>query len=188
VVRDFYTPLDKTIQEVSKDAERVQVPVEETGVSCPTCGEIEKGMVVLRTGRFGKFKSCSRFPECKYTENIVEKLEGMLCPLCQKGDVIVKNSRWGKSFYGCGRYPECDWASWGKPDLNLKVSQAEWEMLKAQRAERKKAKEKSPEQKEVKATAKAKPGAKKAKKASKPKAKAKPKTKTKKSVAKTTPA
>lgn len=141
VVKDFYTPLDKTIKSVTKDAERVQVPVEETGEECPLCHKTDGGMVVIRTGRFGKFKSCSRFPECKYTENIVEKLEGMLCPLCQKGDVIIKNSRWGKSFFGCSRYPDCDWASWSKPELTYRVSQPEWDMLKQQREERKKARD-----------------------------------------------
>jgi len=143
VVKDFYTPLDKTIQEVTKDAERVQVPVEETGENCPLCFATDSGMIVIRTGRFGKFKSCNRFPECKFTENIVEKVEGMKCPLCQEGDVIVKNSRWGKSFFGCSRYPGCDWASWSKPELNYQLSPAEWEMMKQQREERKKAREAS---------------------------------------------
>lgn len=143
VVKDFYTPLAKTIEEVTKDAERVQVPVEETGEKCPLCGETDGGMIVIRAGKFGKFKSCNRFPDCKFTENIVDKLEGMQCPLCQEGDVIIKNSRWGKPFYGCSRYPACDWASWSKPELTYRVSQPEWDMMKAQREERKKAREAS---------------------------------------------
>lgn len=137
VIKEFYSPLSKTIASVTKDADRVQIPVEETGETCPECGTTEGGQIVIRTGRFGRFKSCSRFPECKFTENIVEKVEGMHCPLCQQGEVIVKNSRWGKSFFGCSRYPECDWASWSKPDPTLRLTQAEWDVMKKEREERK---------------------------------------------------
>ncbi len=137
VVKAFFLPLDKIIKQVTTEAQRVQIPVEETGEMCPTCGETEGGKVVIRSGRFGKFKSCSRFPECNYTENIVEKLEGMMCPLCGQGEVIVKNSRWGKSFFGCSRYPDCDWASWQKPELGLKVTAEDWKVMQAERAERK---------------------------------------------------
>jgi len=140
VVKTFYGPLAETIASVSKDADRVQIPVEETGLSCPKCGETEQGRIVIRAGKFGKFKSCNRFPECDFTENIVEKLEGMNCPLCGEGDVIVKNSRWGKSFFGCSRYPQCDWASWQKPAIDLKVSAAEWKVMQEARAARKAAK------------------------------------------------
>ncbi|HYD34685.1 MAG TPA: type I DNA topoisomerase [Vitreimonas sp.] len=136
VIKEFYSPLAKTIAQVTKDAERVQIPVEETGEKCPKCGEADGGMVVIRSGRFGKFKSCNRFPECDFTENIVEKVEGMHCPLCQQGEVIVKNSRWGKSFFGCSRYPDCDWASWKKPELNLRVTPEEWAQQKAERQAR----------------------------------------------------
>jgi DNA topoisomerase-1 len=139
VVKTFYDPLDKTIKEVTKTAERAQIPVEQTGEPCPTCGQTEGGQIVIRSGRFGKFKSCSRFPECNYTENIVEKLEGVTCPLCSEGEVIVKNSRWGKSFFGCSRYPDCGWASWKKPEPGLKISQEEWQVMQAER-EAKKAK------------------------------------------------
>ena len=83
--------------------------------TCPDClklheaGELPKadiGEIVIRTGRFGKFKSCARFPDCKFTENIVETVEDVICPLCQKGDVTIKNTRWGKPFFGCGTYPK----------------------------------------------------------------------------------
>lgn len=136
VVKAFYTPLSKKIEDVTENAERVKIPVEKTGETCPDCGSTEGGEVVIRTGRFGKFKSCSRFPDCKYTQNIVEKLEGHSCPLCSKGDVIIRKSRWGKPFYGCSRYPECDWASWKKPEEGLKVTQKEWAKMQAERKAR----------------------------------------------------
>lgn len=128
----FYKPLAAKITAVTKEADRVQVPVEKTGEKCPECGE---GEVVIRTGRFGKFMSCSRFPECKYTKNIVETLPDQHCPLCGEGDVVVKNTRWGKPFYGCSLYPKCDFASWKKPEPGYKLTQEEWAEIKKKREE-----------------------------------------------------
>ncbi|MFZ5377023.1 MAG: type I DNA topoisomerase [Patescibacteria group bacterium] len=137
VVREFYKPLSERIDKALGEADRVQIPVEQTGDPCPDCGQSEGGKVVIRTGRFGKFRSCSRFPDCKYTENIVEKIEAMSCPLCQKGEVVVKKTRWGKSFYGCGLYPECKWASWQKPEPGYTITAEEWQAQQAAREERK---------------------------------------------------
>ena len=150
VMSTFYKPFAKQIDEVTENAERSKIPVKKLDKPCPDCGEgtplsgggqaenkDDRGELVIRTGRFGKFISCSRFPECKFTENIVEKLEGQLCPLCQKGEVIIKPSRWGKSFYGCGNYPDCNWASWGKPDPDLRVTKEEWAISQKAREERK---------------------------------------------------
>ena len=138
VVTAVYGPLSKKIEAVTDSAERKQVPVEQTGEVCPDCGAAEGGMLVIRTGRFGKFKSCSRFPECKFTENIQEKLENVVCPLCQEGGVVVKSSRWGKVFFGCSRYPECGWAGWKKPEPGETISPEAWAVQQAERAERKK--------------------------------------------------
>lgn len=134
VVKQFYKPFHETVEKASDHAERVKIPVETTGEICPECKE---GEIVIRTGKFGKFKSCSRFPECKFTENIVEKLDNVVCPLCQKGDVISRKSRWGKPFFGCSRYPDCTWASWSAPKQGDTITQAEWDELQAKRAERK---------------------------------------------------
>lgn len=136
VVKAFYSPFEKILKSVDKNAEREQIPVEETGEKCPLCGDTEKGKIVIRSGRFGKFRSCSRFPDCKFTEAMVETLPGQHCPLCKEGDVVVKNTRWGKPFYGCSRYPECDWASWGKPEPTLSLTKAQWEKIKKERAEK----------------------------------------------------
>ncbi|HKZ35374.1 MAG TPA: topoisomerase DNA-binding C4 zinc finger domain-containing protein, partial [Patescibacteria group bacterium] len=96
------------VKTVIETAKRVKIPVELTGEKCPTCNE---GEVVIRTGRFGKFLSCSRFPECKYTATYKQIVEGKLCPE-DGGQVVVKRSRRGKQFYGCANYPTCKWASW----------------------------------------------------------------------------
>lgn len=164
VVKEFYSPLAKKIENVKEHADRMQIPVEKTGEKCPTCGETEKGDVVIRTGKYGKFYSCSRYPDCDYTKNFVETLGDQKCPLCQQGDVVIKNSRWGKQFYGCGRYPECDWASWQKPEPGLKITAAEWAEQQAAREQRKK------KRAALKSNKAAKSGSKKAKSTTKKKA------------------
>ncbi|HJX45729.1 MAG TPA: type I DNA topoisomerase [Patescibacteria group bacterium] len=111
VIGDFWKPFDKKLISVGKNSKRVKIAVEKLGKKCPECKE---GELVIRIGRFGKFISCSRFPDCKYTEKFVEKI-GKKCPDCKKGDVIIKRSQKGRKFFGCSRYPECKWASWRKP-------------------------------------------------------------------------
>lgn len=137
VVADFYKPFHEKIA-AAADADRAQVPVEKTGEKCPKCGDLPEGggEIVIRSGRYGKFKSCSRFPECDFTENIVDKVEGVVCPLCQTGEVIARKSRWGKEFFGCARYPECDWASWKKPEPGMVVTAEEWKAQQAIRKEK----------------------------------------------------
>ncbi len=76
--------------------------------------EATHGELVIRTGRFGKFVACCRYPECKYTEPFLQKID-MVCPKCNEGDVVLKRSKKGRPFYGCSRYPDCDFASWNKP-------------------------------------------------------------------------
>lgn len=124
VVAAFYKPFHDTVSKALDGAERVKLPVTETGEPCPLCGETDGGKLVIRTGKFGKFISCSRFPECKHTAKIIEKFGDMKCPECNQGDVIIKKSRWGKPFYGCSRYPDCKWASWKKPETAAGSSEA----------------------------------------------------------------
>jgi len=109
VLRKFYTPFAKTLEKTEKTAKKVKVPVEKIDEKCPKC----KKQLVIRLGRYGKFISCSTFPECDFTKNIVEKID-MPCPDCG-GDIIVKHTRRKKVFYGCINYPKCSFASWTKP-------------------------------------------------------------------------
>jgi len=110
-IKDFWSPFDKKLKDVEENAKRVKIEVEKLGRKCPECKE---GELVIRTGRFGKFISCSRFPDCKYTEKYLEKI-GVKCPECKEGDVIVKKTSKGRKFFGCTRYPDCKWASWRSP-------------------------------------------------------------------------
>lgn len=107
VVRAFYGPFEKKVVDVEEKSVRVKVPVESTGEKCPDC---QVGEVVIRTGRFGKFYSCSTYPTCKYTKQYVEYAQGHVCPE-DGGRVVVKKSKRGK-FYGCENYPKCKWATW----------------------------------------------------------------------------
>ncbi len=111
VIGDFYKPFEKLLAGVTENAARVKIEVEKTGERCPECGQ---GDVVIRLGKFGKFLSCERFPECKYKANYENKI-GMKCPKCGEGEVIIRKARSGRSFYGCNTYPKCDFASWNKP-------------------------------------------------------------------------
>jgi DNA topoisomerase-1 len=80
-----------------------------TGVMCPECG----AELVERVGRFGPFIACSNYPTCKHTQPVT--IPGLKCPQCGEGDVGEKRTRKGKAFWGCTRYPACDWSSWDRP-------------------------------------------------------------------------
>jgi len=118
-IKKFWGPFGKKIKVVTKEGKRVKIETEKLGRACPECEErglprAKRGELVIRIGRFGKFISCSRFPDCKHTEKYLEKT-GAKCPDCKKGDVIIKKSGRGRKFFGCSRYPDCKWASWRKP-------------------------------------------------------------------------
>jgi DNA topoisomerase-1 len=107
---DFWQDFEKEIKSVEKNAVRVKVATEATGQKCPECKE---GDLVIRVGRFGKFISCSRFPDCKYRTSFKEDA-GFKCPTCG-ADGVVRRTKTGKRFYGCSSYPKCKWAGWKKP-------------------------------------------------------------------------
>ena len=111
IVKQFWTPFDKILKDVTKNAKRVKIEVEKIGKKCPECKE---GELVIRVGRFGKFISCSRFPECKFTDKYQDRIN-VKCPECKKGEVIIKKTGKGRKFYGCSNYPDCKFASWKKP-------------------------------------------------------------------------
>ena len=80
------------------------------------CEKCAKPMVV-KLGRFGKFLACSGFPECRSTKTLKNQQNtiGMKCPKCIEGDVITRRTKRRRMFYGCSRYPACDYASWVDP-------------------------------------------------------------------------
>jgi DNA topoisomerase-1 len=95
----------KTTKQLGQAAKQADVPLDEP---CPTCGK----NLVKKFGRFGEFVACSSYPTCKYVK---QKTVGVKCPTCSAGDIIERRSKKGKTFFGCNRYPECDFVAWGKP-------------------------------------------------------------------------
>ncbi len=95
----------KTTRRIGSDEKKTDVPLEE---KCPQCG----GQLVLKHGRFGEFTSCSNYPQCRYVK---QKTIGVKCPNCSEGEIVERRSKRGRTFYGCNRYPNCDFVSWGKP-------------------------------------------------------------------------
>ena len=88
---------------------KIEIVAEEpAGMDCPTCG----GTMVIRHGRFGRFVACARYPECKTTRPLEV---GVRCPKCQKGNMVEKRSKRGRTFFSCGTYPDCDFALWDRP-------------------------------------------------------------------------
>lgn len=110
VIKDFYEPFEKHIKS-AEDEKKIEVKPEKTGETCP----IDGGDVVIRVGRFGKFKACNNFPKCKFRKSIVED-SGFICPR-DTGKMVLKRTRKGRTFYGCGNYPACNFAVWTKAEL-----------------------------------------------------------------------
>jgi DNA topoisomerase-1 len=95
----------KTTKQLGAGQKPQDVPLDEP---CPQCGN----KLVKKFGRFGEFVACSNYPTCKYVK---QKTIGVKCPNCSEGEIIERRSKRGKTFYGCNRYPECDFVAWGKP-------------------------------------------------------------------------
>jgi DNA topoisomerase-1 len=109
VIGEFWTPF---AVDVATAEERIPVQnlgPEPIGRDCPEC---EKPLVI-RWGRYGKFISCSGFPDCRHTEAWLEKI-GVHCPK-DAGEIVERKTRKGRVFYGCANYPECDFTSWKLP-------------------------------------------------------------------------
>lgn len=109
VVSEFYTPFSAQVEQAEERIPEMKADLEPIGRACPNCGHD----LVIRWGRYGKFISCSNFPDCRYTEAWLEKI-GVLCPQDQ-GEIVERKTRKGRVFYGCANYPTCDFTSWKKP-------------------------------------------------------------------------
>ncbi len=107
-LRNFYGDFKTTMEKAEAEMDRVPLP--EMDEQCPDCGR----NLVIRSGRFGRFISCSGFPECRYRRSFVNKT-GALCPICG-GDLVERKTKQKKRvFYGCSNYPTCNFAIWERP-------------------------------------------------------------------------
>ncbi|OLS01748.1 DNA topoisomerase 1 [Tissierella creatinophila DSM 6911] len=109
VVKDFYGDFNKELIKAEEEIDKIEIKDEITDEICEKCGR----NLVVKTGRYGKFMACPGYPECKNTKPIIETID-VKCPKCE-GEIIKKKSKKGRIFYGCSKYPECDFVSWDEP-------------------------------------------------------------------------
>ena len=111
LIRQFYVPFHENLEQVEKDMEGVylKVPDEVTEEKCDLCGR----NMVIKSGRFGRFLACPGYPECKFTKPLVVEMPGR-CPKCG-GRILKKTSRNGYTYYGCDKFPTCDFMTWDVP-------------------------------------------------------------------------
>ena len=110
VVRDFYEPFSRELAAAEEKIGQIKIEDEVSDEICEKCGR----NMVIKMGRFGKFLACPGFPECSNAKPLLEKID-VTCPVCGKGDVVLRRSKKGRTFYGCSDYPECSFVSWDRP-------------------------------------------------------------------------
>ncbi|QVL35486.1 type I DNA topoisomerase [Aminirod propionatiphilus] len=110
LVRSFWQTFSVDLAKVEELAPPVELPVREIGENCPDCGS----PLVIKRGRFGEFIACSGYPQCKYSRPLLKTI-GVACPKCKEGEIARRRSKKGRIFYGCSRYPDCDFVSWNEP-------------------------------------------------------------------------
>ncbi|RAL26313.1 type I DNA topoisomerase [Thermoflavimicrobium daqui] len=110
ILDEFYNPFKERLTYAEKEMEEVEIVDEVSDELCEKC----QSPMVYKFGRFGKFLACSAFPECRFTKAIL-KSTGVTCPNCQQGEIVERKTKKNRLFYGCNRYPDCDFVSWDKP-------------------------------------------------------------------------
>ncbi len=109
-LREFYETFNATLKKKYKEVKGGQSVLGKSEKKCPKCG----AELLIRVSKFGKFLACSNYPQCQYTFDL-ENSTGILCPKCQKGELMKRKSKKGKIFYGCSLWPKCDFVMWEKP-------------------------------------------------------------------------
>ena len=110
VVRDFYEPFSKDLTLAEEKIGKIKIEDEVTDEICEKCGR----NMVIKIGRFGKFLACPGFPSCSNAKPLLEKID-VPCPVCGDGEVVLRRSKKGRTFYGCSKYPDCAFVSWDRP-------------------------------------------------------------------------
>ncbi|KIL47705.1 type I DNA topoisomerase [Jeotgalibacillus campisalis] len=110
IIDEFYKDFEVHLDKAEKEMEKIEIKDEYAGEDCEEC----QNPMVIKMGRYGKFMACSNFPDCRNTKPIVKEI-GVKCPVCKEGNVIERKSKKKRIFYGCDRYPSCEFLSWDKP-------------------------------------------------------------------------
>lgn len=108
VIKEFYEPFAENLEQKYQEVEKQKPVGEKTEEVCEKCGQ----PMVIKFGRFGRFLACSGFPDCKNAKPLTLGP----CPKCQTGKIVARKTKKGRFFYGCNRYPECDYATWKLPE------------------------------------------------------------------------
>lgn len=119
VIKEFWDPFRENLDKKNIELSKSEIAIEKTDLKCPKCGKD----LIIRMGRYGKFYACTGFPNCKHTAPIESKEKEIqenlgACPKCDSGQIIRRRTRKGKTFWGCSRYPQCDYATWQNPIKN----------------------------------------------------------------------
>ncbi len=110
VLAQFYDPFRAEVEKAEIEMEKVNLEPELAGEDCEKCGR----PMYIRMSRYGKFMGCSGFPACRGIKSILKPI-GMGCPKCSEGEIIIRNTKKRRIFFGCSRYPECDFSVWDRP-------------------------------------------------------------------------
>lgn len=110
VIDEFYQDFKKRLSFAEEEMEKIEIKDEPAGIDCEKCGH----EMVYKLGRYGTFMACSNFPDCRNTKPILKEI-GVDCPKCKEGNIVERKSKKRRVFYGCDRFPECDFVSWDKP-------------------------------------------------------------------------
>ena len=109
VLSEFYPGFEKQLEEAHKNIEKVEIKDKVSDVPCEKCGR----MMVYKLSKFGRFLACPGYPECKNTKTI-RVGTGVECPKCG-GEILIKQSKRGRTYFGCEHWPKCDFMAWDTP-------------------------------------------------------------------------
>lgn len=132
-LRSYYVLLDKDLKEAGEDegVRGTGIPLEE---KCPDCGK----KLVIKSGRFGRFKACLGYPDCTFKESMQKKEVKELdedCPKCGS-KMVMRHGRYGP-FVACSNYPECKYIKSDKKDTGIKCPEEDCSGTFVQRKTRK---------------------------------------------------
>lgn len=101
-------PECKTILPIDVNGDTVKpLEPEKAEEKCEKCG----GDMIIKTGPYGKYLECV---SCQNRKSFVRST-GVTCPKCGKGQIVERKSKYGKMFFGCNKYPDCDFVLWNEP-------------------------------------------------------------------------
>jgi len=116
MLREFYEPFQKNLKLKYEEVTRKEATERPSEEICDKCGR----PMVIKHGRYGDFLGCSGYPECSNIKKLPKATLGIPCPKCgakEGGEVVMRRVKKNhRIFYGCSKWPKCDFASWKKPN------------------------------------------------------------------------